>query len=145
MQKDDFLSIVEVENPPPRRACELGIVRCLSPFGLIVDVTEGSITHQMCDSPHTYISKELGKYADVNPMIAAEYLAYHEFWEAFTTLIESDEAIKRHIQLCRSISVTRFDVGVVQILDCHSQIEKAENICLILDSRKAAEDALRDI
>ena len=72
-------------------------------------------------------------------------LAYNEFWGAFTTLIESDEAIKKHIQICRSISVTRFDVGVVQILDCHSQIEKAENICLILDSRKAAEDALRDI
>jgi hypothetical protein len=145
MKNDGYLSIVEVENPPPRRACQDGIVRVLSPFGLIVDVAAGSITHQMCDNPTVFIDKNLGCYGDVNPMIAAEYLAYHEFWEAFTTLIESDEAIRTHIQLCRSISVTRFDVGVVQILDCHSQIKKAENICLILDSRKAAEDALRDI
>jgi len=145
MQKDDFLSIVEVENPPPRRACEDGIVRVLSPFGLIVDVTDGSITHQMCDNPTVFIDKNLGCYGDVNPLIAAEYLAYNEFWEAFTTLIESDEAIKKHIQICRSISVTRFDIGVIQILDCHRQIEKAENICLILDSRKAAMEALDGI
>lgn len=142
MEKDDFLSIVEVENPPPRKQNPPKIIRCLSPFGLIVDVVAGSLTHQMCDAQSH--DSSLMRFGVCNSMIAAEYLAVHRFWDAFLALVADDE-VRSHILNCKNLSITRFDVGIVQLLHCHGQINEAEDLCLVINARIAAQTALYDI
>lgn len=142
MKKDDYLSIVEVENPPPRTPVQPRTIRCLSPFGLIVDVVAGSLNHQMCNSP--WHDSGLMKYGSCNAKIAAEYLALHHFWDAFLTLITDDD-VRDHITSCRALSITRFDVGIIQILNCHEQIAEAEDLCNVINARIAALKALDDI